>query len=270
MAQNSTESLVNIRGVSFQQKNFQIENLVVDSIARKAFSNLTNDQKKQYTAAVARYLLLGQNRGAPLKKKEIQEQMDAEHSRAFLPILQSADKVLRDTAGLAVIEFSKGSVKHYVLSNILDVEQELYKEFVERKLEIGAQLSLLCVILSLIMMKQKAVREEELWEFLQQLSIPEGDVHHPVLGNVKKLLDEWVRQMYLEKIKEPTPDKVYFHFKWGERAIAEFSPEKIIHFIAGVHGDDPRNWLRIYQHLLPVKTDQPENAEPTNAGIASQ
>ena len=270
MAQNSTESLANISGVSFQLKSYQIENNIPDAIAKKAFSNLTNDQKKQYTAAVARYLLLGQNRGAPLKKKEIQEQVDAEHSRAFLPILQSADKVLRETAGLAIIEFTKGSVKYYVLTNILDVEYELHKEFVERKLEIGAQLSLLCVILSLIMMKQKAIREEELWEFLQQLSIPEGDVHHPVLGNVKKLLDEWIRQMYLDKIKEPTPDKVFFHYKWGERAIAEFSPEKIIHFIAEVHGDDPRNWLRIYQHMLPAKTEQPENPEPANASVTSQ
>ena len=270
MAQSSTDSQMNISGTSFQHRDFQIDNLVPDAPAKKAFSNLTNDQKKQYTAAVARYILMGQNRGAPLKKKEIQEQMDAEHSRAFLPILQSADRVLRETAGLAVVEFIKGSNKYYVLTNILDMDHELHKEFVERKLEIGAQMSLLCVILSLIMMKQKAVRDVELWEFLQQLNIPEGDVHHPVLGNVQKLLDEWVRQMYLDKIKEPTPDKVFFHYKWGERSIAEFSPEKILHFIARVHGDDPRNWLRIYQHLLPAKTEQSENTEAVNGSVTSQ
>ncbi|KAI6661037.1 Necdin-like 2 variant 2 [Oopsacas minuta] len=260
MAQRSPEKLPNTNKISPKHKSYDIMNEIPDITANNIFSKLTNDERKQYTSKVARYLLLGQNRGVPIKRKEIQEQIGSTHSRAVLPILKSADKVLRDTAGLAILEFSKGiNNKFYVLINILEVDPELQREFVERDTESSAQLSLLLVILSLIMMKQTKVKEEDIWDFLLHLNIPEGDVQHPVLGNVKKLLEEWCRQMYLDKYKEPIPDKVNYYYIWGERAKVEFPPEKILHFIAKVHGDDPRSWLRIHKHLLADKLEQTES-----------
>lgn len=263
MAQHSPEKLATI-SVGLSQPRSEIANETPDLIASNIFSNLTTDECKQYVSTVARYLLMGQNRGTPIKRKEVQEQIGPTHSRAVLPILKAADKVLRDTAGLAVVEFTKGTNKFYILINKLDMDPDLQKEFVERDPQEAAQMSLLLVILSLLMMKQARVKEEDLWEFLMQLDIPSGDVQHPVLGNVKKLLEEWTKQMYLEKSKESTPDKAIFHYTWGERAKAEFPPEKILRFVAKVHGDDPRNWLRIHKHLLGGNTEIQDTTFNTN------
>ena len=250
MAQSSPDKLATTSVGLSQPRSCEIENETPDLIASNLFSRLTTDECRQYVTTVARYLLMGQNRRTPIKRTEIQEQIGQTHSRAVLPILKAADKVLRDTAGLAVVEFTKGTNRFYILINKLDVDPEFQKEFVERNPQEAAQMSLLLVILSLLMMKQAKVKEEDLWEFLTQLDIPSGDVHHPVLGNVKKLIEEWVKQMYLDKTKELTPDIAIFHYTWGERAKAEFTPEKILRFVAKVHGDDPRNWLRIHKHLL--------------------
>lgn len=260
MTQKSPEPIANGKGVCFQEKmHTEIKDEIPDTISMKQFSSLTNDQKKQYTAIFARYLLFGQNKGVPIKRRDLQEQIVSDHSRAFLPIIQLADRELRQTAGLAIIEFTKGVNKFYILKNIVEIDMDVYGEFVQKEPEKGAQMSLLCIILSFILMKQKVVLEEELWEFLSQLNIPEGDVHHPVLGNVKNLLTEWVKHMYLEKIKEPTPDKTFLYYKWGERSKAEYPPDKIITMVAKIHGDDPNTWLRIHKHLLPGEVDAPES-----------
>jgi hypothetical protein len=58
---------------------------------------------------------------------------------------------------------------------------------------------------------------------------------HEVFGDIKKLItQEFVRQGYLEYIRQPATDPPAYDFKWGCRARSETTKKKVLDFVCQV------------------------------------
>lgn len=245
-SQNATSS----QHISSSQNQTFLHEAISDAAAKNAYDSLTSNQKKEITALIVRFFLFSQSKGLPIKRKDIIEKAFPNHSKAFSLLIADADKKLQYVFGFKIVEFSRKSLKYYLLHNILDVDPEMYEQFVELDVPEKSKLSCLTVILALIFMNQRPLPEDELWDFLKTLSVSSGELVHPLLGNVKALIGDFIKQMYLEKIKVSNPESITFRYEWGARAHLEFTPKQIIEFVAKVHNDPPEKWFKVYKHLL--------------------
>ena len=58
---------------------------------------------------------------------------------------------------------------------------------------------------------------------------------HKVFGDVKKLItQEFVRQNYVEYIRQPNTDPPHYELKWGARAKAEITKKNVLQFVCQV------------------------------------
>lgn len=117
----------------------------------------------------------------------------------------------------------------------------------------GPQMALLVVILSLIFAKTGVLPEEELWSHLQMLGIRRGQAH-PIFGNVEKVIDQFIKQLYLEKHKDesatsqhrnnafedPNAKKSLFAYRRGTRVTKEMEASTIQNYVHSIMGGASR------------------------------
>eukprot|EP01103_Thecamoeba_quadrilineata_P004223 TRINITY_DN1393_c0_g1_i2.p1 TRINITY_DN1393_c0_g1~~TRINITY_DN1393_c0_g1_i2.p1 ORF type:complete len:143 (+),score=27.73 TRINITY_DN1393_c0_g1_i2:432-860(+) len=94
------------------------------------------------------------------------------------------------------------------------------------------------VILSLIILNENVIDQDTLYDQLKRLGFKEKE-NHPVFGEWEKLIDKFIKQLYLaRKKKESTNqnDKCIYDYMIGSRSKHEIGEVKIRKFIANIFG----------------------------------
>jgi len=104
--------------------------------------------------------------------------------------------------------------------------------------EHAPQMGFLTLVLCIIQLSDGVVDSETLFTHLKRLGLGEGT--HPVLGDWKKVLDTFVREMYLHKKRGNVGHSgaIVYEFRKGPRAMVEIDQTAVMKFVAGVFGDD--------------------------------
>jgi hypothetical protein len=111
------------------------------------------------------------------------------------------------------------------------------------------------------MMMQTPVPEETLWNLLGDLKLFK-DKKHPEFGDVTKLItSEFVHQLYLSVEKKTEGEKRVNYYSWGERARLEVNKERMLAFIAQLHGGSLEMWKERYQNILAEDEDTREDSD---------
>eukprot|EP00761_Pharyngomonas_kirbyi_P000236 gb/GECH01000236.1/.p1 GENE.gb/GECH01000236.1/~~gb/GECH01000236.1/.p1 ORF type:complete len:266 (+),score=83.58 gb/GECH01000236.1/:1-798(+) len=99
----------------------------------------------------------------------------------------------------------------------------------------AASLGLLSTILTLIHLNQEPISEISLWNHLNQLGIVHG-THHSEFGLPERVIENYVKQMYLERIEKPNHDtgENIVLYQSGVRAEYELNSGAYNHFINGL------------------------------------
>lgn len=152
-------------------------------------------------------------------------------------IISLATKMLRDTFGIDLVESGHGSAKTYLLINALKHVKHI--NFSE---DTQSDMTLLAIVLSLIFMVANAqldagVEQGKVHDFLKMLDIDVED-NHPYFGNMKKKLETFKSQRYLDVIKIENTDPPKFEYRWGIRAMEEVTPRAALEFASEMYGRD--------------------------------
>lgn len=121
---------------------------------------------------------------------------------------------------------------------------------------------LLMYLLGVILMKGNCATEENIWEFLNKMSVYAGKRHF-IFGEPKKLItQDLVKLKYLEYRQVANSDPVRYEFLWGPRAHAETSKMKVLEFLAKVNHTVPSAFQCWYEEAL---RDEEERARASGS-----
>ncbi|XP_008820968.1 melanoma-associated antigen B10 [Nannospalax galili] len=211
-------------------------------------------------ALLVHYLLYKYQEKEPITKAEIMKNIIQTYKNHFPEILRKASDHIELVFGLEVKEVDpKRSA--YVLINKLDLECGTTVND-KRGMPVTG---LLMTVLGVIFTKNNCASEEQVWEVLNIMGVYEGRKHF-IFGDVKKvLIDDFVRQKYLEYQQVPNSDPPCYQFLWGPRAYAETSKMKVLKFFAKIHGTVPTTFMPWYEEALK---DEKERAQAKAAARA--
>lgn len=146
-----------------------------------------------------------------------------------------AAKMLKEIYGITLLDDSQSS-KHYILVNAMK-----HQEHMDACPETRGDMILLAIILSYIFMqtngrwRDSGVEQTKVLSFLKTLQI-ETDVIHEYFGDVKKKLDLFRSQKYLELVRIENTDPPKSEYRWGLRAVEEVSPREALTFASEMYG----------------------------------
>ncbi|KAK6467259.1 necdin-like 2 [Huso huso] len=208
---------------------------------QRSLARLTPAQVDRKMAEVVQFILIKDQKKVPIKRADIVKHVVKEYKNIYNEIMKRVSKTFEQVFGLKLVEID---VKHhcYILINKLEhVEDD--------NLSLGGspKTGLLLVILGIIFMRGGVVKESLIWSTLKKLRVEPGERHED-FGDVRKLVvDEFVRQKYLEYVRVPHTDPVEFEFRWGLRAENQVSKRKVLEFFSKVQDQDPKIWASQYK-----------------------
>ncbi|NXH34144.1 NSE3 protein, partial [Myiagra hebetior] len=181
---------------------------------------------------LVQFLLVKDQKKIPIKRTEMMKKVIQEyknHKDVYSDIVNRAGRTLQEVFGLQLVEMDTKQHTYILVNNLPHAEGNYLCRDKEKE-----KMGLLLVILSFIFMKGNLVKDSALWEFLNLLRVYPGKQHR-VFGDVRKLvMDEFVRQKYLEATQIPLTDPPEFKFQWGPRAEKETSRKDVLNFVAKV------------------------------------
>ncbi|NXA86121.1 NSE3 protein, partial [Melanocharis versteri] len=191
-------------------------------------------------------LLVKDQKKMPIKRSDILKYViTREYKDYYSEIVNRAGRTLQQVFGLQLVEIDTKCRSYILINNLPRAEGEYLCRDKEKE-----KMGLLLVILSFIFMKGNSVKDSALWEFLHLLRVYPGKQHR-VFGDVRKLvMDEFVRQKYLETTQIPLTDPAEFKFQWGPRAEKETSKKDVLNFVAKIQGKDPTFWASQYSEAV--------------------
>uniref|UniRef100_T1I2A9 MAGE domain-containing protein n=2 Tax=Rhodnius TaxID=13248 RepID=T1I2A9_RHOPR len=162
--------------------------------------------------------------------------------RASKNILDEIKKKLFDVCGLTIEE----SNNKYILVNPRNRILDQFKTF---KTTNSSQV-LLGLILALIVHNNEEITLDQIKSYFTALSVDtEGDDSY--FGNIKRHLQEFEQQLYLDKVVKPVPSQAsQIIYKWGLRSNQEVDKKDLIPIVALMYSvapeDLPPPLLRLY------------------------
>ncbi|KAF9111065.1 hypothetical protein BGX27_005464 [Mortierella sp. AM989] len=192
---------------------------------------------------VVRLAIFTSHSEQPLRRDDIKNVL-SDHSRLYDTVFKKAQERLRDIFGMEMVELktkgrngqaSEKGAKSYMLRNILPVEL-LSGAVVDWEADL-ADMGLLMVILSLIMVREGVIFESALMSHLRRLSLLEDD---SPFGDIQKKLDVLIKKRYLDRFKldhmDESGEKAEAEYRWGARTRVEVPEENVVKFIQEVFG----------------------------------
>jgi len=221
---------------------------------QKAVASMDKGERERKSDEVVKYILIMDQKKIPIKKLDINKNVLKEHSKTFPVIIAEATKKLSTVFGLELKELEEKHRGSYILLNKLDTDAE--NNHLEWSPEDDSKMGLVTVVLSLIFMNGNVMQDGPLWNALKKLGV-DPEQPHELFGDVKKLItQEFVRQCYLEIVRQPNTDPPVSEFKWGQRAKLEISKRHILDFVSDIYGIEPSAWTSQWQDAQD--TEEPE------------
>ncbi|XP_013404380.1 non-structural maintenance of chromosomes element 3 homolog [Lingula anatina] len=202
--------------------------------AQRAVSNFSQADIQKKVTELVQYILIADQKKIPIKKKEINRHVLKEMSKSFPILIKKAEEQLQYVFGFKLQTETTGKQTSYMLVNAIDLNED--EPHLKWSPEENAKTGLLMIILSLIFMEGNVVPDTKLWHTLKRLGV-DSEKNHEVFGDVKKLVtQEFVRQAYLEYVRQPNTDPPSFEFRWGSRAQAETTKRNVLEFVCQIYG----------------------------------
>uniref|UniRef100_A0A0B7AT40 MAGE domain-containing protein n=1 Tax=Arion vulgaris TaxID=1028688 RepID=A0A0B7AT40_9EUPU len=190
---------------------------------------------------LVQYFLVMDQKKIPIKKKDINKAIQINGAKAFLTILEKASEKLSNIFGYRVVELEDKLKGSYILVN--DVTYSSDEKVLIWSEEDRAKMGLLSVILNMIFMNGNLIYEDDLWFALTRLGISQEE-KNPTFGNVKSLImEEFVRQAYLEVVQQPNAETPTKSFHWGQRAKHELTKTVALNIVCQITETQSTDWL---------------------------
>lgn len=212
--------------------------------------DISKEEKDKLVAEVIRYILFKthQNSGCPIKREELSQLVTKNYRHRNLPayiINEAKDKVstifgyeLRElqrsrpsTNQARLSQQSGADAKSYVI--ISQLPAEVYSKYVE-DVNTSHLTGFTFVVISIVQLAGGKIAEENLWHHLKRMGLHETDENHPVLGNVKQVVETLVHQRYLQKDKVSAPEGTTLFYELAERALDGPVSERIKQYISQI------------------------------------
>jgi len=224
-------------------------------------AELTPTEVVRLAGLVANYFLAAECKKIPVKRADLSKVVGKQHAKRVQIIIDEASSMLQKIYGYKVVELSKRK-NSYLLMNLLAApinsasrdssgtdtsSEEDEKDDLIRVEEPGDERQgLLFLVLTVVFMQGDLAEEVTLSSFLKQLGVNiESADPHPVYGNCKKLLDDMVKQCYLELTIQKDLEPPGRHYSWGERAHLQVCKRAMLEIVCRVYGGGlrPENWV---------------------------
>ncbi|XP_062522202.1 melanoma-associated antigen D2-like [Corticium candelabrum] len=221
-----------------------------DTKRKKVKLALSEDEQNRKACELVRYMISVDHQKYPVRRTDLIQVVMKDYADGFPVVLEAAREKMKMIFGLDIVELKARSSKFYILVNLMygDAWEEAIDRFDGGSYDCS-ELGLLSVILALIFMNHGSIDEPRLWHVLMSLQI-EKCVNHEVFGQVHKLMDKFVKQLYLDSRKVTEGDAKHTAYEWGARAKEELDPEIILNFVADMQGVDPIVWRNQYEQQL--------------------
>ena len=212
-----------------------------------SISTATDLERK--ASELVQYFLIADQKKIPIRKLDINNHVLKEHKKHFTVVLEKAREMLLSVFGSELLELDDKMKGRYILVNKKHegVRSNLDMMCSEEE---AIKLGLLFNILAIIYMNGDIISDTELWKTLRKLGI-DLDCRHEIFGDVKKLvLDEFVKQAYLEYVKQSNSDPPSYHFHWGQRAKRELQKKDVLVHVSKIYGKEPTEWKSLWQDCI--------------------
>ncbi|XP_036448200.1 necdin-like 2 [Colossoma macropomum] len=221
------------------------------SQVQKARENFTPVQVDRKVAEVVQFILIKDQKKIPIRRADIAKHVIKEYKALYQDIMKRADRTFEQVFGLKLVEIDSKNHIYILVNKLQPVPGEPISMCPG-----NPKTGLLFVILSIIFMKGGTVKENVVWNTLKKLRVDVGEKHED-FGDVKKvIIDEFVRQKYLEYVRIPHTDPLEFEFRWGQRAEKEVSKMKMLEFIGELHNQEPQSWTQQYREATSAESSQ--------------
>ncbi|KAM4815316.1 melanoma-associated antigen 8-like [Thomomys bottae] len=189
-------------------------------------------------------LLLKYHLKEPTSREELLKHVCREHQEFFPMIFKTACECLLLVFGLELQEVVPGG-DSYALVTSLGLTYDGLLSDVQGVPKTGLLIMVLCVVFR----EGNHVSEEVLWEALSKMGVCPGREHY-TYGDPRKLVEDFVREQYLECRWVPNSDPARCVYQWGPRALAETSKVKVLEQWVNFTGRDPSSFSSLYKEAL--------------------
>nr|XP_019573743.1 PREDICTED: melanoma-associated antigen B4-like [Rhinolophus sinicus] len=212
---------------------------------------------------LVQFLLNKYKMNEPMKKADMLKLIHKRYRKQFPEILAKATESLDLVFGLEVKEVKPNTHSYTLVCNTDDNS--------------GGSLStawrfptkgILMPLLGVIFLNGNRASKEEVWEFLNFLGIYDGKRHF-IFGEPRKVIEDLVKEKYLEYRQVPNSDPPSFEFLWGSRAYAETTKMEMLQFFSKINGTTPSDFPSHYEEALRDE-ERARAVSPTKASKTSQ
>ncbi|XP_057699614.1 necdin-like 2 isoform X1 [Corythoichthys intestinalis] len=217
---------------------------------------LSGKQIEQKSDEVVQYILMKDQKKIPIRRADLVKHVIKEYRNGYPAIMKRVAHTFEQVFGLTLVNIDPKNQMYILLKKL---EEDVECPTLGKA---NPKTGVLFVILSVIFMKQGVVKELLIWNVLEKLYL-NSMTEHKEFGDIKKMvIDEFVRQRYLEYVRVPHTDPLEHNFLWGPRAKLEVSKAKILQFVAELHDRNPQSWKPQYK-----EAQNQSLAVPTALGV---
>ncbi|XP_032957242.1 melanoma-associated antigen B4-like [Rhinolophus ferrumequinum] len=213
---------------------------------------------------LVQFLLYKYKMNEPVRKADMLKIIHKRYREQFPEILGKASVSLDLIFGLEMKEVKPNSHSYTLVCNTDDLGRGSLSsawQFPPR--------GILMPLLGVIFLRHNSAPEEDIWEILNMWGIYDGK-RHVIFGEPRKLIEDLVKEKYLECRQVPYSDPPSFEFLWGSRAHAEISKMKVLEFLSKINGTTPSDFPCHYEQALRDEEQRARATAATMAGTASK
>lgn len=216
------------------------------------WESLSREQREKLVGDVMRLALFLDHKKHPLKRADVTAKVLPGHKGSQLTshLIAEAQKKFKYIFGYELAEVprvkadasdtGKGGTGVYILKNVYPKEAKQVLSSVITNQGLANQTALLHTILAMITLSDGVLESELLFTSLKKLGLDE-DHPDPVLGDWKKLIDYFVKEMYIHRQKitgrVSASGAVISEYRWGGRALLEVDKIEIMRHVAAMFGE---------------------------------
>jgi len=208
----------------------------------KRWEALSEEQCEKLLGDVMRLALFLDHKKHPIKRADITTKVLADYKGSNLTsqLITEAQKRFKTIFGFELVEVPRVQVEAsdsnkgtgvYILKNAFPKEAKAILKGDNHQL--ASQTALLHTILVLIVLSGGVLEADLLFSSLKKLGLHE-DKPDPILHDWKKLIDYFVKELYLHRHKVPgrvnTSGATVVEYRWGGRALLEVDKIQIMRY----------------------------------------